>query len=176
MLHHRFLAIVLLLPVSAVCAAADAPLTRHFGATDSCYQRVYSDAHLAKHPQQKVTYMRLDHFPLFSGPFGADDQPMIYPDAREIVLFLTVHMRGIDQELENTGFCWPDGDGMSCGIECDGGQFALEDRGADRILLRLKNEIYFADCGEGDIALDPEPDDRAFLLHRLPAGDCVPPG
>ena len=121
---RRLLTMTLAFCTAATAALADKPMTRHFGGMNSCYERVYSEAHLAKHPQQKVTYMRLDHFPFFSGPFDNNGQPVIYPNARDIVVNLTVHMRGMDVELGATGFCWPEGTGMACGLECDGGQFA----------------------------------------------------
>lgn len=174
MAHLTLTAATLVLAVTAVPGRADAPLSRHFGAANNCYGRVYSPDHLAQHPAQKVTAMRLDHFPQYAGPFGADDQPLIYPGG-DLVLYLSVRLRGSERGLENTGFCRPEGDHLTCGIECDGGQFELIDRGPDKILLRPKTEMYFNDCGESDIAIDPEPDDRSFLLTRLPAGDCQPP-
>ena len=156
-------------------ALADKPMTQHFGGKDSCYERSYSAAHLAKHPLQRVTHMRLTHYPRYSGPFGADDKPMIYPDAPEIVVNLSVRMRGSDDWDLATGFCWPEGDGMACGLECDGGQFSLADRGTGKILLRIQDEIYFHDCDSGDGVLSSKPDDKSFLLHRLDDSACTAP-
>ena len=172
----RFPLPVLAAGLAATPTLADEPMTQHFGGMNSCYERVYSQDHLAKHPLQRVTYMRLDHFPRFSGPFGADGEPLIYPDAHEIVVYLSIALRGSGDPYGATGFCWPEGKGMGCGLECDGGQFSLVDRGDGKILLRIRNEIYFHDCDEGDEVLTAEPDDKSFLLHRVPDSLCAPPG
>lgn len=160
----------------ATPALADKPLTRHFGAQNSCYARSYSADHLAKHPGQQVTAIRLDHFPRLSGPFGADNTPLIYPDAPEIVVNLSVTLRGSPDTHRATGFCWPEGAGMSCGLECDGGRFNLVDKGGAKLLVTGGSDIYFHDCAAGDTVLTRAPDDKSFLLSRLPDVDCQPPG
>lgn len=160
----------------AAPALADQPLTRHFGAMNSCYARTYSAAHLADHPKQQVTAIRLDHFPRHSGPFGADNKPLIYPEAPEIVVNLGVTLRGSDDTHSATGFCWPEGDGMSCGLECDGGRFNLVDRSGSKLLITGGSDIYFHDCDAGDTVLSRDPDDKSFLLTRLPDAQCQPPG
>ncbi|MDU8926693.1 hypothetical protein RXV86_04770 [Alisedimentitalea sp. MJ-SS2] len=156
-------------------ALAEPPLSRHFGAEQSCYERVYSDSHLAQHPLQRVTHIRLTHDAKHSGPFGTDGKPMLYPDAPEIVVNFWVALRGYPDMYNATGFCWPEGDGMGCGLECDGGQFSLEDRGPDQILLKINNEIYFHDCDEGEEVLTAEPDDKSFLMTRVESSLCALP-
>ncbi|UYV39057.1 hypothetical protein N4R57_08615 [Rhodobacteraceae bacterium D3-12] len=166
------------LAISAFLAApalADSPLTRHFGASNSCYARSYSADHLAKHPKQQVTAIRIDHFPRVSGPFGKDGQPLIYPKAPEIVVNLSVTLRGNSEAYGATGFCWPDGKGMSCGLECDGGRFNLVDKSGTKLLITGGSDIYFHDCDAGDTVLSREPDDKSFLLTRLPDAQCQPP-
>ena len=63
---------------------------------------------------------------------------------------------------------------MACGLECDGGQFELHDRGGKGLLLRLKSTLHLSDCGAAAQRLDPQPDDRSFLLYELPDTDCIP--
>lgn len=174
-MRHTVILLTTITLALATPVLAEPPLSRHFGAQNSCYARYYSDAHLAKHPLQKVTSIRIDHFPRVSGPFDQDNTPLFYPDAREIVINLAVTLRGTPGILGATGFCWPEGDGMACGLECDGGQFNLVERSADTILITGGGDIYFHDCDAGDVALERAPDDKSFLLSRLPDNRCAAP-
>lgn len=176
--------IMTLLSGSCLAMAAPAPadpatpLTAHFGRGDSCYARVYSAQHLAEHPEQKTLEIRLDHFPDYEGFEDDQGRKLFYPDTPEIVVNLAVRTRASGGIMTATGFCWPDKarpDTMSCGLECDAGQFTLRGRGKGKILLTLSGTLYFGEgCGD-DAELAPEPDDRSFLLARQPDAVCHPP-
>lgn len=164
-----------MLMLAAGPALADKPMTKYFGALNSCYARDYSAAHLNKHPLQKVSAIRLDHFPRLSGPFGNDGKPLLYPNAPEIVINLSVTFRSDGTTHRATGFCWPEGRGLSCGLECDGGQFKLKEAKDGKLLITGGSDIYFHDCDAGDRVLERNPDDKSFLLSRVPDAQCLPP-
>ncbi len=167
------LALLLLAP-SVRAQSEDAPLLRHFNNGDACFGRLYSNEHRAKHPQQRTAEIRLDYYPDLLGIDGDGSGVMPYPKAREIIVLLSVRLSGNPFLWQTTAFCWPEGDKMSCGIECDGGRFDLIDRSADSLLLTGGSDLMFSDCAASDKTLRRAPDDRSFLLHRLPAEHCAP--
>lgn len=171
----KTMALSTILAVTAPAAIA-APMTDYFGAGNRCYARIYSDAHLKKHPQQKVLAIRFDHMPGYSGPFDSNGHPLTYPAHREIVATLTVTLKGVAGSHSNTAFCWAEGKGMACGMECDAGQFKLAPRSGGRLLIHGGGDLFFHGCGSGDmVTLTRAPDDRAFLLSPMPSDQCRPP-
>ncbi|PCJ04969.1 MAG: hypothetical protein COB16_17155 [Rhodobacteraceae bacterium] len=157
----------------AVPALADTPLTRHFSGLDSCYGRQYTKSHLAKHQQQQVVEIRLSHFPGDQQFLGLGGNYHSYPETPVLSLILSVRLRG-----QNLGkaqlYCTQDGDRLHCGLECDAGHFYVTDRTPDSILIKGGGDLYFSDCGEEEHVLRRKPDDKVFLLHRLPASACHP--
>ena len=167
----RILALALI--SAALPVWAGAPLERHFGAADSCYQRIYSDDHLARHPQQKVAAMRLDHFPGDQAYLGLGGSWHSYPDTPALALRLSVWLRG--REMWRTvAVCAPEGARIRCGLECDAGSFFVQDRDAGSVLITGGGDLWFTDCDVGDRVLIRQPDDLSFLLRRLPDAACAP--
>lgn len=83
-------------------------------AADSCYARDYSDAHMARNPDQIVRRMRLL---LVDEPYRA--------------ALVAVVFRDDARQWSNSMNCFdPTGDGrpeafMGCAVDCDGGAFYL---------------------------------------------------
>lgn len=152
----------------AEIAVAEQALTQHFGDFDSCYTRQYSQDHLAKNPEQTVSYIRFDHTPT--------NNEFVKYDANtgELEFSVSVNFIDSDKNYSNSGRCHPDGDKLTCNIECDGGGFDIKSKDADSILI-YTGEYGFrvSGCGFDDIrGVFRETDDKIFLLHKLPSNQC----
>lgn len=181
-------AIMLALPASA----GGQPLERHInGRDDACFERTYTAAHLAAHPDQTVSFIRFEHFPRVWGPIDAEGNVYFDREMWVVNYRVTLRLRRTgDQLYETSGTCRPEGDRLNCGVDCDGGSFTLHDDGTDTVLLK-PSEGGFAifSCGEGmelepatipadpDVAgmLTPGKDDKAFRMSRVSGEDCVAP-
>ncbi len=147
----------------AALPATAQSISQHFGAkADSCYQRIYTADHLIKHPTQKVEAIQLSHF--------VQDSAQM-PGA-EMVLRLAVRLRG-QYTWHTPALCTQRGAKLSCGIECDGGRFDVVARTNSSILITGGSDIYFNDCDASERVLQRAPDDKAFLLHRMPLSNCM---
>jgi len=169
--------VALLLSIScsaAVTGAGAAPLEDYFFSYDTCYGRSYSTAHLNSHPGQQVVDMAVSHFPGKQELLGMDSPFQPYPDTPRLVLRLDVWLRGQDRSWRELAICDPEGDGLSCSIECDGGRFRVEPSPEDRLLIRLENDLFFTQCDAGDARLERSSEDASFLLSPIPKSHCMP--
>ncbi|MDQ2092630.1 hypothetical protein [Rhodalgimonas zhirmunskyi] len=153
---------------------AEKPLAQYFGADNNCYGQAYTEADLAARPDQAVTAIRLTHFPRSEGFFDAQGRKVFYPDTPEIVVNLTIRHKGHEGPLLATGFCWPDGTGMACGLECDAGQFSLTGTDKDTLLLTLTSKLQFDGCGGTSTTLTTGDAKHGFEMRRLSADTCAP--
>jgi hypothetical protein len=140
-----------------------------------CFGRIYTREHLAKHPKQKVTEIG---FRLAYHRFEPDE---FYPKGQRNYYFaMTAKRRGSDRTLVARGECGPNGSGIGCGVECDGGGVSLTRRPGDRLLVTLGKGGWIRmteGCDEeegGSVNLEAGEDDRDFLLSRLPDASCPP--
>ncbi len=144
---------------------------------NSCYGRIYTVAHMKRHPRQKVARISLSHFPT---RFGINDQQgriVISNTAREILLQVKVRFRGSRKTYAEVAFCRHEGDHVACRLECDGGEFTVHAHGGRRLLLRPGSYGFrMSDCGESDACwVTRKSDDRALVLNARPASKCTPP-
>lgn len=107
------------------------------GPSYACFARRYDAKHLAQHPQQKVTYMRL----LVSAKTVAEDPGLNYAFA------LGVKLRNEKENFSNGGDCGhpsvlEESAGklaLGCGIDCDGGGISVEMvNGDNSVLIRTE--------------------------------------
>ena len=153
---------VFCLTFCAALPAAAQPISQHFDKnSDSCYQRLYSASHLASHPVQKVEAIELSHF-------NADSQAM---PGSEMNLHFAVRLRG-RSTWRTPVICRPQGNRLSCGVECDGGRFDVVARTGSSILITGGTDLYFSDCDAKPRILERAPDDKVFMLHRQPLSNC----
>jgi hypothetical protein len=133
-----------------------------------CYARTYSTEHLKKHPQQKVTEVG---FRLAYYRHAPDD---FFPRGQRNYYFaMLAKQRGSDKVLTAMGECGPNGNRISCGVECDGGGVSVARRPDDRILISLDRIRMSAGCDDEEaIDLEGGADDREFLLSRVPDSEC----
>ena len=142
-----------LTPTLALAAAL--ALTAPAANADECYTRTYDRAHLARHPDQRVTSVRL--------------RVTHSPDWLKVWFKVWFTLRGGNEPVKSEGVCL---EGGHCYVECDGGGLDFQ-QAAGGLIMRL-DHIRVAKCGQDltDVGRSPEVtggvDDRVFRLDRSP--------
>lgn len=137
-------------------AAAENPL--------GCFVRNYDKAHLAAHPHQRVTNVRLL---IKQAPRG---RPYAYEFS------LQVNVRGKNETLSTAGQCDRKGSGLECLVECDGGGINVSPR-PGHVMMSLER-IRMSACGnaseddENAKEISGGKDDRVFRVDRVSAAMC----
>lgn len=137
----------------ALIAAAPASAIELFPGGIGCFQRDYSPEHLARHPMQMVTAMRLTGPPADAviGDFALD---------------LSMSLRDDGEIYSGIAYCEPAGPGLSCGLEGDAGNFTIFAAGAGAIMLRIGNGGIVLEGTRRFVELSgTSGDDREFLLR-----------
>jgi hypothetical protein len=140
--------------VAGLPAQAASILDPLLGSPGDCYYRNYDEAHLRSHPRQMVETIFLAHNAGYQDPNA------------ELTLFFGITTRD-GKSYEGVGIC----DGNVCGVEGDGGRFALTPL---RDGLRLdvdKRRGMHAEGADGYIALE-DTDDTVFLLYPQAPRAC----
>lgn len=163
-----------LAPAPVAADSDELPLEDYFFSFASCYGRSYSFDHLNAHPNQKVVDIVFSHYPTRQELLGLDGAFQPYPETPRFVGKVDVWLRGENESWQTDAFCEPSGDGMACGIECDGGQFRLEARDGGKLLLTGGGDLSFEQCDAGPRVLTRAPDDKSFLLSPIPRSHCRP--
>lgn len=127
----------------------------------ACYSRHYDAAHLRAHPGQNVRDMAmLAYRPDWEG----GDASILNFEAR---------FRDGGVAVEFSGECRTVAGGvLTCGIECDGGEFSLKSAAGGSILVDLPAEPGLCDGTDGMNGSGFGPDDKRFRLDRTDMGDC----
>lgn len=143
---------------------------------EGCFVRAYDAAHLAAEPRQTV-----ERLAVRLAPYEQDG-------TRWAEALVEARFRGDPEPYRQWLHCWVEGDGLSCGVDCDGGIFVAEAR-ADGVLLTTAGFVVAGGCG--DVTEDPETgeiveppvrwvrDEGAgetrFRLHAAPLAACPGP-
>jgi hypothetical protein len=131
-----------------------------------CFARVYDRTHLAQHPDQIITAVKLRIYPSPSGSHYAR--------------YFSVRMerRGEDKALHSEGYCEQHGSVTSCYVECDGGGIRVFPQSNSTILMRL-GRLTMSACADEDIdrgaaivEVTGGKDDHEFLLNRADDAAC----
>jgi hypothetical protein len=150
----------------------------------ACFTRHYDAAHLAQHPQQKVSVMKL----LVTSEKSADDKYLNYS------FRLGVNFRNRPGDFDSSGDCGhiasvrpaEDADAapiaagidFSCGVDCDGGgvDVALADKDASAIVKLDRIRIWKTGAPESKAVdvLEAGADDKVFRLDRANMSECTP--
>jgi hypothetical protein len=128
-----------------------------FPGPHSCYARSYTDDHLAKHPQQRVTDIRL------SPDFQIAD-PLLG-------LHVMLRLRGTPGgAFEGYGYCEnAGGDTVYCAMEGDAGGFAVTPAKGGAVLVSVSSLGMSFENDAGFVTLEKEQgDDRSFILRPSP--------
>jgi hypothetical protein len=138
---------------------AASPWDTMFAGTKGCYQRVYSGAHLAAHPEQRVTEMTIRAAPdIPSNPWPAVN--------------LDVTLRGAEGgRAEAVAWCENIEDTLFCGMEGDAGTFSIAPAKGGAILISVGRDGMSFETETGFVTLEARRgDDRSFLVQ--PASGC----
>lgn len=147
----------------------------------ACFVRHYDAAHLARHPQQKVTVMKL----LITGegkPADAEEMKEKGP-LTNYSFRLGLRFRHRGGNFDSSGACGhpraaeetPDKLQLFCGVDCDGGGISIEMANNDKsTLIRLTRIRIWQNNKPDDESIDLSggADDRVFRLDRAKLEEC----
>jgi hypothetical protein len=145
------------------------------GKTYACFTRAYDAGHLAGHPKQKVSAMKL----LVTSEYMDEDK------AQHLSFRLGLKYRHRSGNFDTSGDCFHPAIGedtrgqprVHCAVDCDGGgvSFGLTPDNKSAMLyvdqVRIwRNNNYDEEASD---SLVGGADDRVFRLDRASAGDCA---
>jgi hypothetical protein len=142
----------------------------------ACFVRRYDAEHLAQHPLQKVSVMKL----LITGEKVPEDVALNYS------FRLGVNFRQRPGDFDSSGDCGhtrasentAGGIDFGCGVDCDGGGIAVTLKEDNKsVLVHLETiRIWRANKPdeEASHSLKGGADDRVFRLDRTSLNDCMP--
>jgi hypothetical protein len=139
---------------------------------DTCWERIYDDAHLKAHPRQQVVQIRLFHL------------PSRWPRPASGVTFVALEMNlrtrtyGSDAfDYSLGGFCQPSRGGLRCKPEWRAGSWRIE-RGANGSLIVRNDDITVnpsssaaEERSEHAVTLKAANDEASWQLQRM-SGPC----
>lgn len=148
------------------------------GKTYACFTRRYDARHLAAHPDQKVSAMKL----LVTAEWLDEDKVFIRN------FRLNVKFRNKRDSYDSMGGCshaiMEEAGGevrLSCGVDCDGGGIGIAmSKDNDATVVRLEHVRVWThgkDLDDDDIekrGLNAGKDDGMFRLDRTSLDDCAP--
>jgi hypothetical protein len=151
---------------------------------EACFGRVYDRAHLASHPQQKVTSIHILRG-LGERPETENWQPdqgaeliKKFRETGEADVLAFVSFKDRKGTFHNSLTCRKEGPkGTLCYIDCDGGSFNLKRANPSSLLLENEGFVLVGGCAE-EVALDqqvyfkPGKDDKLFRLDSKPVAVC----
>ena len=151
----------LLIALATTVALASAMSVAAEDSVLGCFKRTYDRSHLAQHPDQLVTEVRLRIFRA--------------PEGQAKWFEVRFKLRGQSKPRWSEGVCL---EGGKCYVECDGGGFTVEPRTRDA-LVHL-NYIRTVMCDEdpsnlvdGEEGVSGGKDDRVFRLDRVDPAECL---
>jgi hypothetical protein len=159
------------LVAALVAVHAAVPALAQDDAAVRCFARAYSPEHLVAHPGQRVVEMTLVLTTL----------PYEDGEATNATVRAMVRDR-YGEFFANSAICDPDAGGFACGIECDGGRFAVEIAADGTATLRNEDWgfVLYGGCeqevAEGrEIVIRSDAEHREFRLYPLPPEACPAP-
>ena len=166
------LAVFLTASLAPAVPASARPLERELPPKRAaCWERSYDAAHLATHPQQKVSRIRLVHLP--------DDWKAEPSRGFFVVLYINLRQRAkatSDFDYQLSGFCKPRGQGVQCVPEWEAGSWRIE-RGPQGTLdirnagiVANPNPYDAEESADHAVAIPARPDDGIWRL--TPASDA----
>ena len=126
-----------------------------------CFTRIYDRAHLARHPDQLVTAVKLHiHKP-----------PR---DSMSKYWFLAqFKLRGRDETLRTSGICNEKASGLHCFVECDGGGVDVVPRAREAMMYLDRIRVAACDGDEAGEELTGGKDDLVFRPNRVENAVCA---
>lgn len=144
----------------------------------ACFVRRYDPAHLTRHPQQRVSAMKL----LVTAEIPQDEE--IKEKIINYSFRLGLKYRHRSGDFDSSGSCnhfVPEDDGheirLGCGVDCDGGglnvAMSKEDKSAIVRVERIRIWQNSKPDEEPSDALVGGADDKVFRLDRTDTGECA---
>jgi hypothetical protein len=170
--------------LSSTAAGAQARAPLFTADQEACFGRVYDGAHLASHPSQKVTslhiFRSLGERPEAESwrPGKRDEAIKQFRETGEAEVQAFVTFRDRKGYFHNWLTCAKESkDGVSCHIECDGGNFSLKRDSASTAMLSNSGFVLIGGCGEDveaseEVYFSPGKDDKLFRLEAKPSAVC----
>jgi hypothetical protein len=145
----------LLIFLGGFAAQAQSPTEQMFPRGDSCYARNYGAAHLAKHPEQRVTRFAVT--------------PDFVSEAPLLALELRLGLRGTPGgAFEAQAICENTGGSIYCAMEGDAGGFQIDPAKNRGILISVSSLGMSFENEGGFVTLERNSgDDRSFLLRPV---------
>lgn len=143
-----------------------------------CLARTYDQAHLKRHPHQKVTEMilslRYEHLSDDNAILVATDDGGTLKQDFRYDFTLAAKTRDHPETLYAGGDCasWKE---IGCGVECDGGGIGISPKPSDpgTVFVKLERIRMSLGCADGpDVELEGGKDDKVFKLTRAPLSVC----
>jgi hypothetical protein len=140
----------------------------------ACFVRKYDAGHLAKHPQQKVSEMKL----LVTAEIDAEDE------RPQHMFRMGVKFRNKPGNFDTGGSCGhsdvseaPNGQPqLGCGVDCDGGGISVElvANNNKSVIVRLERVALWDSSKPDDerTGMTAGADDAVFRLDRVPLDQC----
>lgn len=155
----------LALPLTLLAAAgpvlAKSPQDQMFPSDSSCYTRTYTRAHMADHPQQRVTRIAI-------GPWAAG-----LDDPRYLPVRVAITLRGSPERFGAVAYCENEAGHLFCQLEGDAGSFTLEPRPNGALRLKVSRRGMMFEGNQDFIEISgTSGDDRVFLLPAGGADAC----
>src|SRR5260370_18271502 len=125
-----------------------------------CFTRTYDRAHLAQHPDQVVTAVKLR---IYRPPPG---------NADKYWFLAQFALRGKDETLRTNGICNEKASGLRCLVECDGGGVDVVPRARDATMHLDRSTRPACDEDSGR-EWTCGTDDHVFRLDRVNDAACA---
>lgn len=185
---NRTLIALALLAIAVPAAAQEksTPLPEHFPlGVEACFGRNYDAAHLKATPRQRVTafYLHRSFEPdkaLEEPPQSREDR--VSADGENGMVNVTGYFRLRDRKGVFTNYfsCTKEseGNGVRCGIDCDGGSFKLRASGKS-LLAENEGFVVVGGCGADEeesakpVFIKPGTDDKTFRIDPQPPAQCT---
>ncbi|HRE22144.1 MAG TPA: hypothetical protein PKW21_14110 [Rhabdaerophilum sp.] len=157
----------------AGCAVAlAAPLEKQLPhGRAACWERTYDAAHLAAHPGQMVTGIKL------AKVAESTDFPQT-----AVTLYINLRKRTAESDggydYSNTAFCKAAGVGLACENEYGLGRFRIEPAPNGGVIIRNPgiwanpNPYDAEEKADGAVSIPARPDDGSWLLDRKITANC----
>ena len=141
--------------LGSLAAEAQSPTEQMFPRSDSCYARNYGAAHLAKHPEQRVTRFTVS--------------PDFVSEAPRLALELRLSLRGNGGgAFTAQAICENTGGSIYCALEGDAGGFQIDPAKNRNILVSVSSLGMSFENEGGFVTLERNTgDDRSFVLRPV---------
>jgi hypothetical protein len=151
-------------PFTRQIACPNNPGIAPSGEIQGCFVRTYGGSHLASHPHQLVTHVRLQLRSAQNRAHHVHD------------FSLEIRTRGSVETLNTVGSCTSEHDRLECRVECDGGGIAVAPRAGYAMMYLDRIRMSKCDAKIDDVNSGVEVfggiDDRVFRLDSVGAAQC----